>query len=61
MGIRLSALGMGNMRLPIIGGDDSKIDVKASEEIIGYCMSHGINYYDTGRKASVLLPAVSSA
>lgn len=46
-GIKLSALGMGNMRLPITGGDDSKIDVRASEEIIGYCMSHGINYYDT--------------
>ena len=46
-GIKLSALGMGNMRLPITGGDDSKIDVRASVEIIGYCMSHGINYYDT--------------
>lgn len=46
-GIRLSALGMGNMRLPVIGGDDARIDVKASEEMIEYCMSHGINYYDT--------------
>lgn len=46
-GIRLSALGMGNMRLPVIGGDDARIDVKTSEEMIEYCMSHGINYYDT--------------
>lgn len=45
--IRLSALGMGNMRLPVIDGDDSRIDIKASEEIIDYCMSKGINYYDT--------------
>ena len=45
--IRLSALGMGNMRLPVIDGDDSRIDLKASEEIIDYCMSKGINYYDT--------------
>ena len=45
--IRLSALGMGNMRLPVIGGDDSRIDIRASEEIIDYCMSKGINYYDT--------------
>ena len=29
------------------GGDDARIDVKASEEMIEYCMSHGINYYDT--------------
>ncbi|MCR5530116.1 MAG: aldo/keto reductase [Saccharofermentans sp.] len=45
--IRLSALGMGNMRLPVIDGDDSRIDIKASEEIIDHCMSKGINYYDT--------------
>lgn len=46
-GLKLSALGMGNMRLPIIDGDDSKIDVEKAKEMISYCMESGINYYDT--------------
>ncbi|MCQ2529311.1 MAG: aldo/keto reductase [Saccharofermentans sp.] len=46
-GIKLSALGMGNMRLPVIEGDDNKIDVEAAKEMIAYCMDAGINYYDT--------------
>ena len=46
-GIKLSALGMGNMRLPVIDGDDSKIDVEKAKEMIAYCMENGINYYDT--------------
>lgn len=45
--IKLSALGMGNMRLPVIDGDDSKIDVEKAKEMIAYCMENGINYYDT--------------
>ena len=43
----LSALGMGNMRLPVIDGNDNKIDVEQTREMIAYCMEHGINYYDT--------------
>ncbi|MCQ2531383.1 MAG: aldo/keto reductase [Saccharofermentans sp.] len=46
-GIKLSALGMGNMRLPVIDGDDSKIDVESAKKMIAYCMEAGINYYDT--------------
>lgn len=46
-GIKLSALGMGNMRLPVIDGDDSKIDVELAKKMIAYCMESGINYYDT--------------
>ena len=46
-GIKLSALGMGNMRLPVIDGDDSKIDVESARKMIAYCMEAGINYYDT--------------
>lgn len=46
-GMRLSALGMGNMRLPVIGGDDGKIDEKAVEEMIACAMKAGVNYYDT--------------
>lgn len=45
--IELSALGMGNMRLPVIDGDDSKIDVEKAKEMLDYCMKSGINYYDT--------------
>ena len=46
-GKKLSALGMGNMRLPVLNGDDSKIDVDAAREMFDYCMKSGINYYDT--------------
>ena len=45
--LKLSALGMGCMRLPVIGGDDSKIDVSEVERMTDYAMEHGINYYDT--------------
>ena len=45
--LKLSALGMGAMRLPVIDGDDSKIDVAASEDMVAYAMEHGVNYYDT--------------
>ena len=46
-GIKLSALGMGNMRLPVLDGNDSKIDTDLSKKMIAYCMESGINYYDT--------------
>lgn len=44
---KLSALGLGAMRLSVIGGDDSKIDETAAEKMVDYAMEHGINYYDT--------------
>ncbi len=46
-GMKLSALGMGNMRLPVVDGDDGKIDVKAAQEMVDYAMKAGVNYYDT--------------
>ena len=46
-GVKVSALGMGNMRLPVIDGQESQIRQDKAEEIIDYAMSHGINYYDT--------------
>lgn len=46
-GIKLSRLGMGNMRLPVKEGDDSRIDYEKAKNIIDRCMAEGINYYDT--------------
>lgn len=45
--LKLSALGLGAMRLPVIGGDDANIDAAAVQEMVAYAMAHGINYYDT--------------
>ncbi|MBQ7447750.1 MAG: aldo/keto reductase [Eubacterium sp.] len=45
--MKLSALGMGAMRLPVIDGDDSKIDKEQTQVMVDYAMENGINYYDT--------------
>lgn len=45
--LQLSALGMGAMRLPVIGGDDAKIDQLAVDRMVDVAMERGINYYDT--------------
>lgn len=46
-GLKLSALGLGAMRLPVIDGNDSKIDEAAAARMVDYAMEQGINYYDT--------------
>lgn len=46
-GLKLSALGMGAMRLPVINGDDGNVDEAAVEKMVEYAMANGINYYDT--------------
>ena len=45
--LKLSALGLGAMRLPVVDGNDAQIDVAATEEMVAYAMEKGINYYDT--------------
>ena len=45
--VRLSALGFGAMRLPVIDGDDSHIDETAALRMVDTAMENGINYYDT--------------
>lgn len=45
--IKISALGLGCMRFPVLDGDNSKIDIDATRKIVDYAMKSGINYYDT--------------
>ena len=45
--LKLSALGMGCMRLPVVDNNDSNIDEQKTAEMVGYAMKNGINYYDT--------------
>ncbi|WP_458408280.1 aldo/keto reductase [Anaerotignum sp.] len=46
-GKKLSALGLGAMRLPVVDGNNAMIDQAATEEMVAYAMEQGINYYDT--------------
>ena len=45
--LKLSALGMGCMRLPIIDNNNNNIDQQKVAEMVAYAMENGINYYDT--------------
>ncbi len=47
-GHKLSALGFGTMRLPLIsGGDSSQIDRKQVDLMVDYAIKNGVNYFDT--------------
>ena len=45
--LKLSALGMGAMRLPVINGKDADVDEEKTAEMVAYAMEQGVNYYDT--------------
>lgn len=45
--LKLSALGMGCMRLPRNSGDDGDVNVAETQHMVDYAMAHGVNYYDT--------------
>ncbi len=45
--IQLSGLGLGCMRLPIVNGDDSVIDVEIAKAMVKTAFESGINYFDT--------------
>lgn len=46
-GLKLSALGMGCMRLPSSPDDYSKIDVDATRKMLALAFEQGVNYFDT--------------
>ena len=46
-GMKLSGLGLGMMRLPVVDGQDDRIDEEAAGQIIDYAYQNGINYFDT--------------
>ena len=45
--ILLSNLGFGAMRLPVLDGDDAKIDEEQTFRMVDAAMAAGVNYYDT--------------
>ena len=47
-GIRLSALGMGTVRLPLLSENSGDVDVEQVDRIVDAALQGGINYFDMG-------------
>lgn len=45
--LKLSALGMGCMRLPVRNGDYNDIDRDLVRQMVAYALDKGVNYFDT--------------
>lgn len=46
-GKKISMLGFGAMRLPVIDGDDGKVNIPEAEKLVDAAYAAGINYFDT--------------
>ena len=44
-GEKLSALGLGTMRMPVVDGKQDSIDEAKAREMVDFAMKNGINYY----------------
>lgn len=45
--MKLSNMGFGMMRLPVLGGDNAPIDEAAVFDMVDYAYNNGVNYFDT--------------
>lgn len=43
-GMKLSNLGLGCMRLPVVDGSDAAVDQAVVEEMVALTMERGVNY-----------------
>ena len=46
-GKKLSLLGFGTMRLPLLQDGSGRVDEEQVFRMVKYCSEHGVNYYDT--------------
>jgi len=47
IGWKSSALGFGAMRLPVLNGDQSRVNIPEAVRMMRYAFDHGVNYVDT--------------